>query len=208
MRWTLTSNSCSCTLKSVGCPQGKVLTRLCVFSEKILSWSPKSTSHMEDMNWVAMLAYLSDVLSYWTALCAGQKVPCLFGAQSSLLIQEKSWTCGVLVLNRAWRKCSQPWKMLLGGLQLEFGECFAEEILANQWVKKSILFPSDTLWWTEHARGRRPIWAETKLAHFWLSVETLPLQKGYKSADSFHLHLCECGFSALTIMPVKEIAGI
>lgn len=73
---------------------GKVLTHLCDLREEVLLFLAEINSplvkHMEDMNWVAMLAYLSDIFDWINVLnTSRQRVPCLFGTRSSLWIQEK-----------------------------------------------------------------------------------------------------------------------
>ena len=120
MRWLLTSSSCSCTPSSGGSLGGKVLTRLRDLREEVLLFLTEINSplakHLADMNWLAMLAYLSDIFDRINSLKTSLRgKEChVFSAhdQVSRKCLEKSWTCGVLVLNEVRWKCFQPWRML------------------------------------------------------------------------------------------------
>ena len=67
--------------------RSKVLARLYDLREEARLFLSEISSpllhHMEDMNWVAMFAYLSDI-------SAGQRLQCLFGTRPSHCIQEKN----------------------------------------------------------------------------------------------------------------------
>lgn len=106
----------------------------------------------------------------------------------------------------------------LKGLREQFGEYFGEETLANQWVRNPFSFPvtpCDRLTMQEEEAvlelnsnmDLKQKMSKVSLAHFWLSVETeFPhlSKKAVKVLIPFtSTYLCECGFSALTMIKSK-----
>lgn len=137
--------------------RGKVLTRLCDLCEEVLLFLADINSplvrHMEDMNWVEMLAYLSDI----------------FNGRNTLNTSLQGKECSVFLARyhiSAFRKKFYPWcarveqglvemfstledvgraglqldtvlqviTVYLKGLHEQIGEYFGEETLANQCV--------------------------------------------------------------------------
>ena len=105
----------------------------------------------------------------------------------------------------------------LKGLREQFGDYFGE-LLANLWVRNPFSFPvtlHDGLTMQEEEAlvelssnmDLKQKMSEVSLAHFWLSVQTEFPQLAKKPVKVFipftSTYLCECGFSALTMIKTK-----
>ncbi|XP_032376013.1 zinc finger BED domain-containing protein 5-like [Etheostoma spectabile] len=145
--------------------RGKVLTRLCDLREEVLLFLAEINSplvkHMEDMKWVAKLAYLSDVFEKINTLniCLQGKECNVFYAHDQLCGFRKKlelWGARVErgsvemfptledVLARAELKVECLQQVVcahLEGMRKQFGEYFGEETMANQWVRNPFSFP-------------------------------------------------------------------
>ncbi|XP_053170201.1 zinc finger BED domain-containing protein 5-like [Scomber japonicus] len=106
----------------------------------------------------------------------------------------------------------------LKGLREQFGDYFGEETLANQWVRNPFSFPvtprdgltlqeEEALVELNSNMDLKQKMSEGSLAHFWLSVETEFPHLTKKAVKVFipftSTYLCECGFSALTMIKSK-----
>ena len=101
--------------------RGKVLTRLYYLCGKVLLFLTKINAplakHLADANWLAMLDYLFDIFDRINSLNTSLQVK-EFHVCSAHNQVSGFWknlhicTCGVLVLNKVWWKCFQPWRML------------------------------------------------------------------------------------------------
>ncbi|XP_073337223.1 zinc finger BED domain-containing protein 5-like [Pagrus major] len=106
----------------------------------------------------------------------------------------------------------------LKGLREQFGDYFGEETLANQWVRNPFSFPvtprdgltlqeEEALVELNSNMDLKQKMSEVSLAHFWLSVETKFPHLTKKAVKVFipftSTYLCECGFSALTMIKSK-----
>ncbi|KAM3835905.1 zinc finger BED domain-containing protein 5-like [Diretmus argenteus] len=106
----------------------------------------------------------------------------------------------------------------LKGLREQFGDYFGEDTLANQWVRNPFFFPvtpRDGLTMQEEKAlvelnsnmDLKQKMSEVSLAHFWLSVEAEFPHLTKKAVKVFipftSTYLCECGFSALTMIKSK-----
>lgn len=106
----------------------------------------------------------------------------------------------------------------LKGLREQFGDYFGEESLANQWVRNPFSLPAiprdgltmqqeEALVELNSNMDLKQKMSEVSLAHFWLSVETeFPhlTKMAMKVFIPFtSTYLCECGFSAMTMIKSK-----
>ena len=106
----------------------------------------------------------------------------------------------------------------LEGLREQFREYFGEGSLANQWVRNPFSFPvspCDRLTMQEEEAlvelcsnmDLKQKMSEVSLEHFWLSVETEFPHLSKKAIQVLlpftYTYLCECGFSALTMIKSK-----
>lgn len=221
--------------------RGKVLTRLCDLREEVLLFLAKINSplvkHMEDMNWVAMLAYLSDIFDRINVLNTSlQGKEChVFLAHDQVSGFRKKlylWCARVEwrsvemfptledVLGRAGLQLDSIQQVVIAhlkGLREQFGEYFGEETLANQWVRNPFSFPvtlRDRLTMQEEEAVlelNSNMDLKQKMTkdhlHFWLSVETEFPQLSKKAVKVLipftSSYLCECGFSAFTMIKRK-----
>ncbi|XP_061587400.1 zinc finger BED domain-containing protein 5-like [Cololabis saira] len=170
------------------------LTRLCDLHEEVLMFLAEINSplvkHIEDTKWVAMLAYLSDIVDRINTL------------NTSLQGKE----CHVFLAHDQ-------------GLREQFGDYFEEESLANQWVRNPFSFPvtprdgltmqeEEALVQLNSNMDLKQKMREVSLAQFWLSVETEFPHLTNKAVKVFipftSTYLCECGFSALTMIKSKH----
>ena len=106
----------------------------------------------------------------------------------------------------------------LKGLRDQFRDYFGEDTKANQWVRNPFIFPSELrdglsiqeeealLDLSSNMELQQKI-REVSLAHFWLSVETefpsLSIRAMQVLIPFTSTYLCECGFSALTLIKNK-----
>ncbi|XP_060780911.1 zinc finger BED domain-containing protein 5-like [Neoarius graeffei] len=222
--------------------RGKVLTRLCDLREEVLLFLAEISSplvkHMRDMNWIAMLAYLSDIFDRINALNTSLqgKESHVFLAHNRVSAFRKKldlWCAHVKrgsvemfptledVVEKAGLQLDTVQQVIIAhleGLREQFAEYSGEETLANQWVRNPFSFPatsSDALTVQEEEAlvelnsnmDLKKKTSEVSLAHFWLSVETEFPHLSKKALQVLipftSTYLCECGFSALTLIKNK-----
>jgi hypothetical protein len=140
-------------------------TRLCDLREEVRLFLSEISSpllqHMEDMNWVAKLAYLSDIFERINSLNTSlQGKECnVFLAHDRVSGFRKKldlWCARVKrgsvemfptledVVEKAGLQLGTVQQVVIAhleGLREQFGEYFGEEILANQWVRNPFSFP-------------------------------------------------------------------
>ena len=163
LRWVPTFNSCCCNPRSGCCPVARFLTHLCDLHVEVLFCLAEINSplvkYLEDMNWVAKLAYLSDIFGWINTFNTSlQGKECqVFSAHHQLAVFRKkagfvvcSCQMGISgnVLNFG-RCCGESrsaaglqtanHQCALAGVQWA-GEWFQEETLANQWVRNPFSF--------------------------------------------------------------------
>ena len=222
--------------------RGKVLTRLCELREEAFLFLTEINSplakHLEDMNWLALLAYLSDIFERINTLNTSlQGKECnVYTAhdQVSGFMKKLDVWCARIgrgsvemfpTLEDTLEKTAQPLSSVkpvisahLSGLRDQFGEYFGEEPLGNQWVRNPFSFPPtvrDDL--SIHEEGAlvelssnvdlKQRLVEMPITQFWLSIES---EFPHVSAKVMRVlipftstYLCECGFSALTLIKNK-----
>ncbi|KAM4592425.1 zinc finger BED domain-containing protein 5-like [Odontesthes bonariensis] len=152
--------------------RGKVLTRLCELREEILLFLADAKSpllrHMEDMTWVAKLAYLADIFDRMNMLNAS-----LQGKECNVFVANERVTAfrnkldlwatrvdqGSLemfstvedVMTRADLPLDTILPVIsehLRGMCRQFGEHFTEDTVKHEWIRNPFLFnptPSDGL---------------------------------------------------------------
>ncbi|KAK0146558.1 Zinc finger BED domain-containing protein 5 [Merluccius polli] len=174
----------------------------CDLHEEVLLFLAKIASplvkHMEDAKWVAMLAYLSDIFDHISTV------------NTSLQGKECHH-----------RDCDCVQQVVIAhlkGLREQFGDYFGEETSANQWVRDPFSFPvtphdgltlqeEEALVELNSNMDLKQKMSEVSLAHFLLSVETEFPHLTKKAVKVFipftSTYLCECGFSALTMIKSK-----
>lgn len=222
--------------------RGKVLTRLCDLREEVLLFLAQINSplvkHMEDMNWVARLAYLSDIFERINVLNTSlQGKDChVFLVRDKIFAFRKKldlWRVRVErgsvemfptledILEKAGLAVASVQQVAtahLMGLHEQFGDYFGEETMANQWVRNPFSFPAEprdglsiqeeeALLDLSSNMELQQKMREVSLAHFWLSVETefpsLSIRAIKALIPFTSTYLCECGFSALTLIKSK-----
>ncbi|XP_062254936.1 zinc finger BED domain-containing protein 5 [Platichthys flesus] len=222
--------------------RGKVLTRLCELREEAFLFLTEINSplakHLEDMNWLALLAYLSDIFERINTLNNSlQGKECnVYTAhdQVSGFMKKLDVWCARIgrgsvemfpTLEDTLEKTAQPLSSVkpvisahLSGLRDQFGEYFGEEPLGNQWVRNPFSFPptvrDDLSIHEEEALVElssnvdlKQRLVEMPITQFWLSIES---EFPHVSAKAMRvlipftsIYLCECGFSALTLIKNK-----
>ncbi|XP_056126207.1 zinc finger BED domain-containing protein 5-like [Rhinichthys klamathensis goyatoka] len=222
--------------------RGKVLTRLCDLREEVLLFLTEINSplakHLADMNWLAMLAYLSDIFDRINSLNTSlQGKEChVFSAHDQVSGFRKKldlWCARVErgsvemfpTLEDVAEKTGLPLNSVqtvitahLNGLRDQFGEYFGEDALGNQWVRNPFSFPAtprdglslqeeEALVELSSNMDLKQRLGEMPITRFWFSVESEFPQISTKATKVLipftSTYLCECGFSALTMIKNK-----